>query len=263
MFNNHDAGDVTGLEEVFRSTQFGASGAGLRSVVRPAGLEELIFRSEFGDADRRTVPLLHAAASGVSDTPSREATPPAPAGSPPTREPHAATPPPVGVAAPVEARARSGCPDAAEAGHHSVLGSRGGERGRGADARGRRHRLGDGSAPPGRRLCAGARGQVRGARRRPSRHGHAAGGGRRSGWSTVRGSGWTRRRVVDPGDPFGWRTRWSRFTQWGRHDDRNSRVRVDGALRRRRGQSAAIAAAGWGRRRAGAVRGWAAPCRPS
>ncbi len=60
MTNNQDPGDVTSLETVFESRHFGhtpeTTGAGFGSAMRPAGVaagvEDTIFRMEFGEAPR-------------------------------------------------------------------------------------------------------------------------------------------------------------------------------------------------------------------
>ena len=83
MTNNQDPGDVTSLETVFESRHFGhapeTTGAGFGSAMRPAGVaagvEDTIFRMEFGEAPR-DVPMRSASGTGGNapgsphDTPS-------------------------------------------------------------------------------------------------------------------------------------------------------------------------------------------------
>ena len=71
MFDNHDPGDVTGLEAVFESRHFGrtagAGGAGLAAAVRSTGLEETIF----SDGVRRTA-ARELTVRGVSESGGRD-----------------------------------------------------------------------------------------------------------------------------------------------------------------------------------------------
>jgi hypothetical protein len=93
MFNNQDPGDATGLEAFFGSRQFGhtpATTAGLGSAARSAGVEETIFRMEFGDA-RRDVPMPRASrADGDAQTFPEAAPSSTPAGAPSAMRPELA-----------------------------------------------------------------------------------------------------------------------------------------------------------------------------
>jgi len=112
MTNNQDPGDVTSLEAVFESRHFGHTpetiGAGHGSAVRPAGVpagvEDTIFRKEFGEAPR-DVPMRSASGTGGNAPGSPHDTPPpVPAGTSSTMGPEL---PPVSAAGAGSAGAES------------------------------------------------------------------------------------------------------------------------------------------------------------
>ena len=77
MFDNHDPGDVTGLETLFESRHFGrtagAGGAGLAAAVRSTGLEETMLAMEFGGGARELTVRGVSESGGRDDTPRDDA----------------------------------------------------------------------------------------------------------------------------------------------------------------------------------------------
>ncbi len=77
MFDNHDPGDVTGLETLFESRHFGrtagAGGAVLAAAVRSTGLEETILAMEFGGGARELTVRGVSESGGRDDTPRDDA----------------------------------------------------------------------------------------------------------------------------------------------------------------------------------------------